>query len=57
MDLYEGNGMRARKAVAILGVAVGGLLALGGSGAVAAKHHGHAMKHHGHAMKHGGAMH
>jgi len=56
--------MRARRAVTVLAVAVSGVLAFGGSGALAAKHHGHAMKHHGHAMKHhghamhhGGAMH
>jgi hypothetical protein len=55
--------MRARKAATVLAIAVSGVLAFGGSGALAAQHHGnakkhgHAMKHHGHAMKHGGAMH
>lgn len=55
--------MRARRAVTVLAIAVSGVLAFGGSGALAAKHHGDAMKHghamhHGHAMKHhGGAMH
>jgi hypothetical protein len=55
--------MRARRSLTVLAVAVSGVLAFGGSGALAAKHHGnamkhgHAMKHHGHGMKHGGAMH
>jgi hypothetical protein len=55
--------MQARRAVTVLAIAVSGVLAFGGSGALAAKHHGHAMKHghsmkhHGHAMHHDGAMH
>lgn len=54
--------MRARRAVTVLAIAISGVLAFGGSGALAAKHHGHAKKHghakhHGHAMSPGGAMH
>ena len=44
--------MRIRRALTVTLVAALGLVAFGGSGASAAKKHGHAMKHHGHAMKH-----
>ena len=55
--------MRLRGTLATAAIAVAGLLALGGSGALAAghgaamhgKHHHH--HHHGHAMEHGGSMH
>jgi len=64
MDHYEGREMRLRRTLATTAIAVAGLLALGGSGALAAGH-GDAMKHgkhhhhhhHGHAMEHGGSMH
>lgn len=62
-DYYEGSEMRLKRTLATTAIAVTGLLALGGSGAMAAGH-GDAMKngkhhhhHHGHAMEHGGSMH
>jgi hypothetical protein len=55
--------MRLKRILATTAIAVAGLLAFGGSGAIAAGH-GDAMKHgkhhhhhHGHAMEHGGSMH
>jgi hypothetical protein len=62
---YEGNGMRARRSITVVAIAVCAALAFGGSGAAAATHGDamkpdHAMKHgkkHGHAMTPHGAMH